>query len=64
MYLCDFINIDGQRHFISADVRTGQLKMERVSNAAIEQFIRNILAISEDGTLPEGGLPKASEVSA
>ena len=64
MYLCDFIDIDGQRHFISADVRTGSLKLERVTHAAFEQFIRNILSISEDGTLPAGRLPKASEVSA
>ena len=64
MYLADFIDIDGQRHFISADVRTGKLKLERVSHEAFERFIRNILAIGEDGMLPEGGLPKASEVSA
>ncbi|ASP98431.1 hypothetical protein GOC53_28020 [Sinorhizobium medicae] len=63
MYLCDFINIDGQRHFISADIRTGQLKFERVTNVAFEQFIRNILSIGEDGALPNGRLPKASEVS-
>lgn len=64
MYLCDFINIDGQRHFISADVRTGKLKLERVTHDAFERFIRNVLSIGEDGTLPESGLPKASEVSA
>lgn len=64
MYLADFIDIGGQRHFISADVRTGKLKIERVTNAAIEQFIRNILSIGEDGTLPDGRLPRASEVSA
>ncbi|MDX0532974.1 hypothetical protein GOL26_28735 [Sinorhizobium medicae] len=64
MYLCEFINIDGQRHFVSADVRTGQLKFERVTHAAFEQFIRNILSVSEDGALPSGGLKAASEASA
>lgn len=64
LYLADFINIDGQRHFVSANVRTGAFKMERVSDAAIVQFVRNVFSIGEDGTLPNGRLPKASEVSA
>lgn len=64
MYLADFINIDGQRHFVSANVRTGALKMERVSDAAIVQFVSNVLSIGEDGTLSNGRLPKTSEVSA
>lgn len=64
MYLSDFVTFDGDRYYVSADLRSGKIKLERVSNAAIEQFIRNILSVSEDGTLPAGGLPKASEVSA
>lgn len=63
MYLSDFVTFDGDRYYVSADLRSGKIKLERVSNAAIEQFIRNILAIGQDGTLPAGGLPKASEVS-
>lgn len=64
MYLADFIEMDGRRHFISANLRTGEVKMERVTYDAFEQFILNILGIGEDGTLPSDGLKAASEVSA
>ena len=64
MYLSDFIDIGDQRYYVTANVRTGKLKMELVTNEAFERFIRNILSIGEDGELPEGGLRPASEVSA
>lgn len=64
MYLCDFMTFDGQRFFVSADLRTTRVRIEPVTNEVFEQFIRNILSIGEDGELPEGGLRPASEVSA
>lgn len=65
VYLVDFIKIDGERHFISADVRSGKVRIEHITDDVFEQFIRNVLLIGEDGSLPAGGLPKlSSEVSA
>lgn len=44
MYLCDFVTIDDERYFLSADTRTGKLRFERVTNAAFEKFLHDILA--------------------
>ncbi|OCW56282.1 hypothetical protein [Hoeflea olei] len=44
MYLCDFMTFDGQRFFISADLRTTRVRIEPVTNEAFETFIRAILA--------------------
>lgn len=64
LYLSDFVTFEGDRYYVSADLRSGKIKLERFSNAAIEQFLRNVLSIGEDGTLPSGGVVAASEVSA
>lgn len=58
MYFCDFLTIDGERYFISADTRTRELRFERVTNGAFEKFIRDIL-----GSM-ELGVPSEKELSA
>lgn len=60
MYLCDFLTIDGERYFLSADTRTKQLRFEHVSNEVFEQFIRAVLAPIDAETISIGN----SEVSA
>lgn len=65
MYLSDFVQLDGERFYVSVDTRTATIGLTRVSHTAIETFIRNVLSISMDGSLPNGRLPKvSSEVSA
>jgi len=45
VYLVDFVTFDdGTRYFLSADTRTGKLRFERVTNAAFEKFLHDILA--------------------
>ncbi|CUW87496.1 hypothetical protein [Agrobacterium genomosp. 2] len=65
MYLSDFVQLDGERYYIAVDTRTCQFRLERVSNDAIAQFMRNVLMLGEDDTIPGGRFPKvSSEVSA
>ncbi|MGE7368323.1 hypothetical protein ACQKKX_04530 [Neorhizobium sp. NPDC001467] len=44
MYLCDFLTIDGERFFISANTRTKQLRFEHVSNEEFEKFVLALIA--------------------
>jgi hypothetical protein len=59
VYLADFVTYGGERYFVSTDIKAGKTRIERVSNAALERFIRNIL------TMPDPLDPRSSkEVSA
>ena len=47
MYLSDFITCGGDRFFVSADLRSRKIRIERVSNEAFETFIRSLLTIDD-----------------
>jgi len=64
VYISDFIMLDNERFYVAVDIRTAKIRLERVSDDAIAQFMRNILMLGEDGTIPGGRFPKASGVSA
>ena len=64
VYLADFVQLNGERFYVAVDTRTATIRLERVSNDAFEQFMRNILMLGEDGSIPNGRFTKASEVSA
>ena len=52
MYLADFVQLDNERFYVSANLKTGSIKLERVDNEAIERFIRNIITMGGDRTVP------------
>ncbi len=54
MYLCEFMNIGAERYYVTANVRTGKLKMELVTNEAFERFIRDVISMGEDRSIPAG----------
>lgn len=60
--MCDFLTIDGERFFISADTRSGLLRFERVTNAAFEKFLRDVIAQIEGESVRF--MESKSEVSA
>lgn len=47
LYLADFVTFEGDRYYVSADLRTGKIKLERVSHEAFERFITNILTMPD-----------------
>ncbi|MFK3962145.1 hypothetical protein ACI2KT_01025 [Ensifer adhaerens] len=47
MYLSDFVTFEGDRYYVSANLRTGKIKLERVSHEAFERFIVNILTMPD-----------------
>lgn len=47
MFLSDFITYEDDRFFVSADLRSGKIRIERVSNEAFENFIRSVLTIDD-----------------
>ncbi|WP_117195941.1 hypothetical protein [Rhizobium terrae] len=59
MYLSDFVTFEGDRFYVSADLRSGKIKLERVSHEAFERFILNV-SMGEDRTIAAG----TKEVSA
>lgn len=48
MYLSDFITRDGELFFVSADLRSRKITIERVSNETFEILTR---ILTTDGTL-------------
>lgn len=64
VYISDFIQLDGERFYVAVDTRTAKIRLERINDDAIAQFMRNILMLGEDGTIPGGRFPKVSGVSA
>ncbi len=61
MYLCDFMTFeDGQRFFISADLRTTRVRIEPVPNEVFRAVHQEHLVYRGDGELPNGRLPKIS----
>ncbi len=52
MYLADFVQLDNERFYVTANLKTGSIKLERVNNEAIERFIRNIITMGDDRTMP------------
>lgn len=54
MYFCDFVRLGDERFYVSVDTRTASIRLERVSNDAIERFIRTVLSMGEDRTIPAG----------
>lgn len=54
MYLSDFVTFEGDRYYVSADLRSGKIKLERVSHEAFERFILNVISMGEDRTIPAG----------
>lgn len=47
MYFADFLTFEGERYYVTADLRTGKTRFERVSNEAFERFVRNVLAMPD-----------------
>ncbi len=47
MFISDFITYEGDRFFVSADLRTRKIRIERVSNETFETFIRSILTMDD-----------------
>lgn len=60
MFISDFITYEGDRFFVSADLRTRKIRIERVSNEAFETFIRSILTIDSRVDI-EAGNTEVSE---
>lgn len=60
MYISDFIQLDGERFYVAVDTCTAKIRLERVSNDAIAAFMRNVLMLGEDGSIPNGRLSKVS----
>ncbi|RVL94729.1 hypothetical protein [Sinorhizobium meliloti] len=54
MYLSDFVSFEGDRYYVSADLRSGKIKLERVSHEGFEHFILNVISMGEDRTIPAG----------
>lgn len=54
MYLSDFASFEGDRYYVSADLRSDKIKLERVSREAFERFILNAISMGEDRTIPAG----------
>jgi predicted house-cleaning NTP pyrophosphatase (Maf/HAM1 superfamily) len=54
VYLSDFVTFEGDRFYVSANMKTGKIRLERISNEALERFIRNVLSMGEDRTIPAG----------
>ena len=53
MYLADFATTpEGDRFFVTIDLKSGKTRIERVSNEALERFIRNVISLGEDRTMP------------
>lgn len=47
MYFADFVTFEGDRYQITTDLKAGKTRIERVSNAAFERFIRNVLSMGD-----------------
>lgn len=47
MYFADFLTFEGERYYVTADLRTGKTRIERVSNEAFERIIRNVLTMPD-----------------
>lgn len=54
VYLFDFVTFEGDRFYVSADLRSGKIKLERVSHPAFERFILKVISMGEDRTTPSG----------
>lgn len=47
MYFADFVTFEGDRYHVTTDLKAGKTRIERVSNAAYERFIRNVLSMGD-----------------
>jgi hypothetical protein len=47
VYFANFLTFEGERYYVTADLRTGKTRIERVGNEAFERFIRNVLKMPE-----------------
>jgi hypothetical protein len=52
VYFCDFVRLGDERFYVSVDTRTASIRLERISNEALERFIRNVLSMGEGRTIP------------
>lgn len=43
MYLSDFVMLDSERFYVAVDTTTAQIRLERVSDDAFAQFMKNVL---------------------
>lgn len=47
MYLADFVRFEGERYYVTTDLKAGRTRIERVSNEALERFIINVLTMPD-----------------
>lgn len=47
MFFADFVTYEGERYYVSTDLKAGKTRIERVSNEAFERFIRNVLTMPD-----------------
>lgn len=47
VYFADFVTFEGDRYYVTSDLRTGKTRIDRVSNEAFERFIRNVLTMPD-----------------
>lgn len=47
MYFADFLTFEGERYYVTADLKTGKTRIERISNEAFERFIVNVLTMPD-----------------
>ncbi|MBY5462058.1 hypothetical protein [Rhizobium leguminosarum] len=47
MYLADFATFEGDRYYVTTDIKAGKTRIERVLNEAFERFIRNVLSMAD-----------------
>jgi hypothetical protein len=47
VYFADFVTFEGDRYCVTTDLKAGKTRIEQVSDAAFERFIRNVLSMGD-----------------
>lgn len=56
VYLADFITLDDERFYVAVDTKTATIRLERVSNDALAQFMKNILFPADPKSVAKKGV--------
>jgi len=56
VYLADFITLDDERFYVAVDTKTATIRLERVSDDALAQFVKNILFPADPNSVAKKGV--------